>query len=94
VRVTVESREPAAAQTPSTVSDPAPVIHFESNQAVPDPRADAVADPATGATPAPPPTKTAQKKTKKRRPSDSDDMQTSISKGFYSLQKQWSSMFD
>ncbi len=89
-----------SANEQTLTNDPAPpsssAIHFEDNKALPlDPPNDpslaaSVSDPGAPAVTPPKPKKT---KTAKRKTSAYDDMQTSISKGFDTLQRSLSSMF-
>ncbi|MBY0559552.1 hypothetical protein [Hyphomicrobium sp.] len=86
-----------AASTNEAVAAPAPsTIHFQDDKVLPPPQANdpssAELAPAAEAPVAPPP-KPKKAKTAKRKPSQYDDMQTSISKGFDTLQRSISSMF-
>jgi hypothetical protein len=81
---------------PDPGGQPSPAIHFEDNKAVP---ASQTADPSTfvstsDASPGDPQqAKPKKTKTAKRRPVKDDDVQTTISKGFDTLQRSLSSMF-
>ena len=81
---------------PDPGGQPSPAIHFEDNKAVP---ASQTADPSTfvstsDASPGDPQqAKPKKTKTAKRRPAKDDDVQTTISKGFDTLQRSLSSMF-
>jgi peptidoglycan hydrolase-like protein with peptidoglycan-binding domain len=98
-----EPHAPAVAVTPNHVasidSAAAPAssaIHFEDDKALPPPQSAAPSSitlaPDT-ATPVVQPPKPKKTKTAKRKPSQYDDVQTSISKGFDTLQRSLSSMF-
>lgn len=98
-----EPRVPAIAVTAvhaastNDATTPAPsTIHFQDDKVLPPPQAN---DPSSitlapdAEAPVAPPPKPKKAKTAKRKPSQYDDMQTSISKGFDTLQRSLSSMF-
>lgn len=98
-----EQRVPAVAVTAvqaATTNDaatPAPsTIHFQDDKVLPPPQANdpsSIALAPNAEAPVAPPPKPKKAKTAKRKPSQYDDMQTSISKGFDQLQRSFSSMF-
>jgi hypothetical protein len=100
-----DARPPAAEQTadnelmpaqPDPAAQKSSALHFEDNKALP---AVQPADPSTlvssseAGQAVPEPTKPKKTKTAKRKPSKDDDVQTTISKGFDTLQRSISSMF-
>lgn len=71
-------------------------IHFEDNKALPPPQPidpSSIAPASDAEAPVVQPPKPKKTKTAKRKPSQYDDVQTSISKGFDTLQRSISSMF-
>ena len=95
VPLTVGTAEPSTqpeVQPPSATASAPPseqVIHFEGSKAEADPQPDA-------SVPAPPPLNVtpAKSKSAKRKRAHDDDVSTSISKSFKSIQRSFSSMFE